>query len=208
MGGRVNREWKRRTSSELPPDPHTARPARARSHWRARVQASPEAAGAEVSDFRNESSPIQCFRREDAPRPPDPVLHRLRMRRPEGSVRRKLAFVCSGYVAASSRWTQPCPDDRQERYKYTANSPLGSPHCPVEDDDLRSSQKAFKHSLVSLVIASSLIWRSVSAMLSSNDIDAIAHTADLPRRLTGGDSSTMRLISQSTLASSSAAGTT
>jgi len=45
-------------------------------------------------------------------------------------------------------------------------------------------------------------------MLSSNDIEAIARMAYLPRRIAVGDLSTMRLTSQSILASSSAADTT
>jgi len=47
--------------------------------------------------------------------------------------------------------------------------------------------------LASSVIASNAIWLSVWAMLSSNDIEAIARMAYLPRRIAVGDLSTMRL---------------
>ena len=49
--------------------------------------------------------------------------------------------------------------------------------------------------MASSVIASNAIWLSVYAMLSSNDIEAIARMAYLPRRIAVGDLSTMRLIS-------------
>ena len=59
-----------------------------------------------------------------------------------------------------------------------------------------------------LLVATGADARAFLHAQLTNDIEAIARIAYLPRRIAVGDLSTMRLTSHSTLASSSAAGTT